>query len=149
MIRLTRAQIRDIERRSIEEYHIPGIVLMENAARAATDIAVQMLAKSARPAVLIVCGGGNNGGDGLAVARHLSNRRMTVVCGLTCDPGEYKGDALTNWMTVRAMRIPMVDSRHALALEYHCDLIIDAVFGTGLNTPPREAFRDIADTISR
>ena len=77
-MRLTRAQVREIDRRSIEDYHIPGIVLMENAARAVTDVATEMLRGVDNPRVFIVCGGGNNGGDGLAVARHLHNRRVGV-----------------------------------------------------------------------
>jgi len=59
MIRLTRKQVREIDRRSIEEFHIPGIVLMENAARAAAAVAMEM-AKDYKSAV-IVCGGGKNG----------------------------------------------------------------------------------------
>src|SRR3974390_39076 len=96
MIRLTRAQVREIDRRAIEEYHIPGIVLMENAARAATDVAWEMLGKKDAP-VLVVCGGGNNGGDGLTVARHLHIRGCAVEIFLAIDPVKYSGDALTNW----------------------------------------------------
>src|SRR5262245_53677872 len=63
MIRLTRAQIREIERRTIEEYKIPGVVLMENAARAVADVACEMLEDQCVGRVMVLCGGGNNGGD--------------------------------------------------------------------------------------
>jgi NAD(P)H-hydrate epimerase len=128
MIRLTRNQVREIDRRSIEEFGIPGIVLMENAARAAADVAVQML-KPGEP-VLIVCGGGNNGGDGLAVARLLHIRGYAVEVSLAVDPAKYSGDALTNWTIVQAMHIPT-------GWESKPALIIDALFGTGLSQPPR------------
>ena len=75
MVRLTREQVRRIDKLSIEQYHIPGIVLMENAAIAAANEAV-LMAESGF-SILILCGGGNNGGDGLAVARHLHNKGAT------------------------------------------------------------------------
>src|SRR5690348_3577057 len=89
MLHLTRAQVREIDRRSIEEYHIPGIVLMENAARAAAEVACDMLDGECVGEVLILCGGGNNGGDGLAVARHMHNRGADVSLALTIDPAKY------------------------------------------------------------
>ena len=68
MRRLSRDQVREIDRLSIERYLIPGIVLMENAAQCAADVACEMLSGPIGKEVLILCGGGNNGGDGLAVA---------------------------------------------------------------------------------
>src|SRR5829696_2717250 len=105
MIRLTRAQVREIDRRAIEEFHIPGVVLMENAARGVVELAVKMLTGLAGSNVLIVCGGGNNGGDGLAVARHLHNLQFSVNVLLASDPAELKGEALVNWQIVNAMKI--------------------------------------------
>lgn len=128
MLRLTRAQVREVDRRAIEEYHIPGIVLMENAARSAAGVAMRMLQAGDR--VLIVCGGGNNGGDGLAIARHLHNLRVEVSIYLAIDPLKYTGDARINWEIAKAMNLlqEWIDSPA---------LIIDAMFGTGLTTPPR------------
>src|SRR6185295_10278097 len=101
-VRLTRRQVREVDRRAIEEYHVPGIVLMENAARGAAEVAWEMLGRA--PAdVTVVCGGGNNGGDGLAVARHLHNRGCYVTFFLAIDPAKYSGDALVNWKIVQAM----------------------------------------------
>jgi NAD(P)H-hydrate epimerase len=138
MLRLTRAQVRQIDRRAIEEYHIPGIVLMENAARAAADVALSMIDPAKPMPVTIVCGGGNNGGDGLAVARHFSNRGIDVLLVLTVAPDRFAGDAAINWEIVRLMGItwwkgeipnwPLADG-----------MIIDAILGTGLTEPPRPA----------
>jgi NAD(P)H-hydrate epimerase len=150
-LRLTRAQVREIDRRAIQEYNLPGIVLMENAARAVVDVAMDMLRGVNDPAVLIFCGGGNNGGDGLAVARHLHNRGVSVELALAVDPASYTGDAKINWDVVRAMNIPRTHIDRAMELakvdwvvdglfgagEVDVDLVVDALFGTGLAAPPR------------
>ena len=113
MIRLTRAQVREVDRRAVEQYHIPGIVLMENASRAVAEVAEMMLRKYNGKNVLLLCGGGNNGGDGLAAARHLHNRGMGVTIGLCTDPTTYKGDALINWQIVQAMNLPFLQATAA------------------------------------
>jgi NAD(P)H-hydrate epimerase len=145
-IRLTRRQVREIDRRSIEEFHIPGIVLMENAARAAADHAMRFL----RPgdAALILCGGGNNGGDGLAVARHLHNRRIAVTIGLAVDPQKYRGDALANWNISQAMRLPALAITPDKIRQSSSQLIIDAIFGTGLEQAPRAPFDQIVEAVA-
>src|SRR3954454_1822807 len=99
IIRLTRQQVREVDRRAIEHYHIPGIVLMENAARGAFGLLQTISYKMPLP-FAIVCGGGNNGGDGLAIARHLHNAAHDVRVLLTVDPVKYTGDAAINWRIV-------------------------------------------------
>jgi NAD(P)H-hydrate epimerase len=147
---LTRAQVRELDRLAIEEYHVPGIVLMENAARAATDAALALMIDFRVSKALILCGGGNNGGDGLAVARHLHNRRAEVMIALTIDPARYKGDALINWQIVQSMRLPVIQATPETIRATDDVLIIDAIFGTGLSEPPRDPFpalvRAVADS---
>ena len=138
MMRLTRAQVREIDRRAIEEYHIPGIVLMENAARAATDVARSMLDPTKPTPITIVCGGGNNGGDGLAVARHLHNRGCDVLIVLTTPPDRFTGDAAINFDIARLMGITWWKSEIP-NWPLEGGIIIDAVLGTGLTEPPRPA----------
>jgi NAD(P)H-hydrate epimerase len=146
MLRLTRDQVRSIDRRATEEYHVPGIVLMENASRGVADAAERFfLPRASR--VLILCGGGNNGGDGLAAARHLHNRGHTVAIGLLIDPARYKGDAKTNWDIVQAMRLPSSAFDAAAIRATRADLILDAVFGTGLTDAPRDPFPEIVNAI--
>ncbi len=141
MIRLTRAQVREIDKRAIEKYHIPGIVLMENASHAVADHIHRMYGHLRRN-VLILCGGGNNGGDGLAVARHLHNRGSQVQIVLATDPINYKGDALLNWKIVEAMSLPIVNFDTAIkqVASSQVDLFVDALFGTGLTQTPRAPF---------
>lgn len=140
-LRLTRDQVREIDRRSFEQYHIPTIVLMENAARAVVDVAIDMLRGVEDPSVVVICGGGNNGGDGLAVARHLHNRGVDVTVALAVDPSTYRGDAGINWQIVSAMHLPItsMERGEAPAALRSSRLIIDALFGTGLTTAPRDA----------
>lgn len=143
-LRLTRVQVREVDRIASEEYHIPGIVLMENAAIGATRVAMEMLGGGA---VLIFCGGGNNGGDGLAIARHLHNRGVPVQIALCTDPAKYVGDALINWEIVRAMGLTAgpFDQSHLTGPS----LIIDAIFGTGLTQAPRPPFERVADAVNK
>jgi NAD(P)H-hydrate epimerase len=140
-LRLTRAQVREIDRRSIEDYHIPGVVLMENAARAVVDAVCQL-----DPAgeIAILCGGGNNGGDGLAVARHLHNRGRSVTVVFGTDPATLRGDALVQWQIVRAMQLPAFYHDPATDLTgvfilREAGFIVDALFGTGLTSAPKDS----------
>ena len=145
-MRLTREQAREIDRRCAEEFHLPTIVLMENAARAVADAARQWLGAKRR--ILIICGGGNNGGDGLAAARHLHNMGFDVVIGLTGDSAKFKGDAAINWRIVQAMHLPIITANAAAILASDADLFIDAIFGTGLQQPPREPFGEIVKAMN-
>ncbi len=147
MLHLTREQVRSVDRRALDEYHIPSIVLMENAAHAVTAEACRMLDGECCTKILILCGGGSNGGDGLAAARHLHNLGADITIGLTVDPAKYKADALINWTIVSAMKLE--------AAAFHADmlegprpmLIIDAIFGTGLKQAPREPFGKLAAAV--
>jgi NAD(P)H-hydrate epimerase len=142
MLRLKRDQLRQIDRLAVERYRIPGVVLMENAARAVADTAMQMLGNPGE--VLIVCGGGNNGGDGLAAARHLHNRGCPVRIFLTVDPDRYDHEAKINWEIVQAMRLPISSSIQSERPR----LILDAIFGTGLSQLPRDPFGKIVAEIA-
>ena len=97
---------------------------------------------------MILCGGGNNGGDGLATARHLHNRGADVTIGLCCNPATYKGDALINWQIVSAMKIPASPFDHSMLIDPPPMVILDAIFGTGLTKPPREPFGSIAKAVN-
>jgi NAD(P)H-hydrate epimerase len=142
MLRLNRSQLREIDRLSEERYKIPGVVLMENAARAVVEMATQMVASPAE--ILIVCGGGNNGGDGLAAARHLHNRGYSLRIFLTVDSERYDREAKINWEIARAMGLPIVKEIESQKPK----LILDAIFGTGLSQPPRDPFGKIAKAMA-
>ena len=146
-IRLTRAQVREVDRRAIEHYHVPGIVLMENAARGAFNLLRGITFKRPLP-FAVICGGGNNGGDGLAIARHLHNATHDLRIFLTTDPAKYTGDAAVNWRIVQAMNLPIAPFTPAALTAFGPCIIVDAIFGTGLTQPPRDPFAENAAAIN-
>ena len=149
MHRLTRNQCRQIDAASRDQYHIPTLLLMENAARCVATAACQMMDNECVGSILILCGGGNNGGDGLAVARHLHNRGADVTVGLTANPSKYTGDALVNWQIVQAMKLNALPFEPAMIEVDTPMLAIDAIFGTGLTSAPRDPFPQIAAMLER
>ena len=106
---LTREQARQIDELAINELGIPGIVLMENAGRNATDLIQRYMQEQNKKltAALILCGGGNNGGDGFVVARHLHNRGVHVHILATKPIDQLTGDAKTNATICKNMNLPI------------------------------------------
>jgi len=149
MIRLTRDQARQIDHLAQEKLKIPGVVLMENAAIASADQAQAMMRGDCVGHVLILCGGGNNGGDGLAIARHLHVRGADVTIGLTTDPAKYRGEAKVNWDIVSAMGLHTEEADPRKIAGFRSVLIIDAIFGTGLTKEPRPPFDQIVQAVER
>lgn len=147
MIRLTRQQVRRIDELATSRYGIPPIVLMENAARSAVDVAVNMLGNDPHGQVAIVCGGGNNGGDGLAIARHLHNHGAAVAIWLACDADKYRHEALANFQIARAMQLDMHPAEPGEMARQTPALWVDAIFGTGLTQPSRQPFGAIVAAI--
>src|SRR5688572_12009432 len=143
------AEARAIERLAIAQLGIAGPVLMENAALAVAEVIEHRFPGARR--IAIVCGGGNNGGDGLALARQLATRGTAVVA-LLCARGEdVHGDAAAQLSALRALRAASggagagreVDLREidegsldvARGLLARADLVVDALFGIGLSRP--------------
>src|SRR6516162_10011855 len=91
---LTREQTRAFDRHAIEVVGLPSLVLMENAGRGTADV-LQSL--GVRGPVAVCCGKGNNGGDGLVIARHLANRGVAVAILLFARPEELSEDAAIEW----------------------------------------------------
>lgn len=142
---LTRDQVREVDRLAIESLGIPGIVLMENAARGATQALLARLAPPRPPArVAIVCGGGNNGGDGYAMARHLHNHGCAVTLDAMKDPAGLSGDAATNHAICRRMGLAIEPVLEKPAIEAAAqrwaaaDAVVDAMLGTGFAGEVRE-----------
>jgi NAD(P)H-hydrate epimerase len=149
---ITRAQVRELDRRAIEEFGVPGIVLMENAGRGATEKLNEL---GIDGQVVICCGKGNNGGDGLVIARHLHNRGLDVEVVLFCNPSELKGDAATNFNIVKKSAIPFLifNSEDSAEQDLREKLlraawIIDALLGTGATGEPRGLIRHAIELIN-
>src|SRR5262245_3222673 len=97
---LSRAQVRELDRRAIEQHGIPARVLMETAGRGTVEI---LRSLGIRGPVVIGCGKGNNGGDGLVIARWLANYGHTVWTCLFARPDELSPEASANWRIVESM----------------------------------------------
>jgi NAD(P)H-hydrate epimerase len=141
---LTRDQVRAIDRRAIEEFGVPGVVLMENAGRGAAEVLVSL---GARGPVVVCCGKGNNGGDGFVITRHLDNRGLPVRVLLFAKPEDLTGDAAVNHTILQRSGVPIavyagpaVDGA-ALGQELTAaEWVVDALFGTGLAGAVRAPF---------
>jgi NAD(P)H-hydrate epimerase len=135
---LNREQCRKIDRRAIEEFGIPSIVLMENAGRGAVDVLERL---GINGPVDILCGKGNNAGDGFVIARHLDVRGYKCRVVLLSPPDELRGDAATNFAILTKTRVAVVDfgaeTLAALVSDTEADWIVDALLGTGAQGEPR------------
>jgi len=147
---VTAAEMRELDRRAIKEYGIPGIVLMENAARGVVSRMVHAWGGVSGRRYVVFCGKGNNGGDGLAIARHLHNMGAKVAVMLFAE--EMKGDAGTNLGSARKMGLDMKTVSQNLRKERtivaHADAVVDAIFGTGLASEVGGQYKKVIDMIN-
>jgi NAD(P)H-hydrate epimerase len=156
--RLSREQSRALDRRAIDEYGMSGLVLMENAGRGCVDVLERL---GIAGTIAIVCGKGNNAGDGFVIARHLEVRGHTCHVLLLSDPNELRGDAAANFAILQKTNVPIIPvaaqgppperagssppPAHLLSthLTHHTastTWIIDALLGTGAQGNPRPPF---------
>lgn len=162
---LTAAEMRDVDRLTTEKYGIPSLLLMENAAQAVARAICQKLGGSVEDSsILILCGKGNNGGDGAALARILWEQGANVEVVLIGLASATKGDARTNFEILQKIsdhegfELAASDlSFEEIAsieewMEYDSvnfqtddpDVIVDALFGTGLNKPLDGVYAQVA-----
>jgi NAD(P)H-hydrate epimerase len=141
---LTREQVREIDRRAIDGFGIPGVVLMENAGRGCAELLIQL--NPDRKPVVILCGPGNNGGDGFVIARHLDNQHWPVDVHVFARKRHDATDADTYFDVLFTAGIPFtqyhpdhVNELQRLYFLKRCQRndqwIVDALFGTGLTRP--------------
>ena len=126
-------QMREIDNCLTEEYGIPGIELMERAAQGVAERVLLRLAALENRKVLIVCGCGNNGGDGLAVLRLLHEDGVDVSAALLAEEETYGGDARINLNRAKTAGCRFTDITTGLSEKP--GLVVDALFGTGLSRP--------------
>src|SRR6266853_3811267 len=138
---LNSAQMREADRRTIDEIGIPSLVLMENAGRQVVAAMEAMHGELLERQVAVLCGHGNNGGDGFVVARTLMQRGVSVSVFLMGRVADVRGDARINLEILGRLGLTVVEIADSQAWELHfsevgdCTLIVDAIFGTGLNAP--------------
>jgi hydroxyethylthiazole kinase-like uncharacterized protein yjeF len=133
-----------IDAYSIDALNIPGIILMENAARNFTGVLDKGLDN-----FLIICGKGNNGGDGYAIARQLVSRGKQI-CIFSCETFGLSPDCQINYNICKSLNIPMENNISKLKeLLISHDTVIDAVFGTGLDKAPKAPYDEIISQINQ
>jgi NAD(P)H-hydrate epimerase len=149
---LTREEMRSLDRQAIQEFGIPGLVLMENAGR---GIAELLRSLGIHGPVAVCCGKGNNGGDGFVIARHLHNWGISVRVMLLVPPEQLTGDAAINYkimdkagLTIRRYRVTPLDLTGLRRELSGVEWIVDALFGTGLSGPVRHPFNEVIDAIN-
>jgi NAD(P)H-hydrate epimerase len=167
---LNREQSRAIDRIAIDQLGISSLVLMENAGRGGVDVLERL---GIAGLVVILCGKGNNAGDGFVIARHLAIRGHDCLEILLCNPNEFTSDAATNFAILKHCNVPIVDLSQARVapvaptgvaqrqeassvaanelqtlLTHHAAnaaWLIDAMLGTGAHGEPRPPFDTAID----
>jgi len=152
---LTSAEMREIDRGAIEELGIPGVVLMENAGLRTVRALKTRFPSIAGERIVIAAGKGNNGGDGFVVARHLFNSGARPEVLLLAARDEVKGDAATNLAVALKMGIPVTEVRDAAEWKKartavsRASIVVDALFGTGLERPLEGLYAAAVEDINK
>ena len=136
---VTPEQLRQMDAMTIEQVGIPGLLLMEHAALGAVEALLAAWPLPAGARIGVACGAGNNGGDGLAMARLLARRGLDVLIAMAVEEGKLSGDAAINLRAAQGLGLPIVHPREAHDWDAlpACEVWIDALLGTGLDRPVR------------
>ena len=145
----TAAEMREIDRVTTEKYGVPSLTLMENAGTGVANFILERHPAAHR--VTVVCGKGNNGGDGFVVARKLHDAGRVVEVILLARPDELKGDAAAMFERLRAASVETSDqlSPGFSSAVANCDLIVDAILGTGFKPPVRGMYAEAIVVMNR
>ncbi|PIE61397.1 MAG: bifunctional ADP-dependent NAD(P)H-hydrate dehydratase/NAD(P)H-hydrate epimerase [Desulfobacterales bacterium] len=160
MILVTAKQMQEMDRKTITEFGIPGLVLMENAGRGALETLVETFDPIESYRVAIISGRGNNGGDGFVIGRYLMEMGVAVSFILLSERDKVAGDAKINMELVEALLAEHPESRFLEVPDgetfdrlkptiLHHDLFVDAIFGTGLNADVRGFFKTVIQTLNQ
>jgi NAD(P)H-hydrate epimerase len=150
----SREEVRELDRQAIQKFGVPGVILMENAGRGAAELLARL--NPSRDPVLILCGPGNNGGDGFVMARHLENLGIPFDVLLFGSLDRLSADAAVNariWQ--KSGPLWTVDPTNPLDVETRRIIdgaqgwIVDALFGTGLTRPLGPSFSEAVDAVNR
>ena len=158
----TAVEMRALDRSAIEDFGIPGIVLMENAGLGTVHIMTRDLGPCENSFALIFIGPGNNGGDGFVIGRHLHQRGCQPIFFILVNPDILTGDAAVNFQIVEKLKLPfhIIDSQVRVSTipvllkqieprDLPCYAVIDALFGTGLGRDIDGHFADVIDLINQ
>src|SRR5215470_3051470 len=151
---LTPEQIREVDRLTTEKYGIPGLILMENAGMRVVEVLEERYENLEELTVGILCGRGNNGGDGFVVARQLVQKGCFPFVFLLAAEEEVKGDAKTNLNILKALGYPPTvvlndqDWNEEKLELLDADIIVDALLGTGARRPVEGLYKTVIESIA-
>ncbi|UCH81173.1 MAG: NAD(P)H-hydrate dehydratase [Nitrospiraceae bacterium] len=143
----TAKEMQDIDRLTIDRFGIPGTVLMERAGLSAVEKINEFYPNKK---IAVLCGGGNNGGDGFVIARELHNQGRKVDVFITTHPAKLKGDAKTNYEIAKKFKVPVFPARKFVRTRFSAHhLIVDALLGTGLSKSVKAPLSDVIKKVNR
>ncbi len=148
---LTADDMREMDRRTIESFGIPGRVLMENAGRGATRLLLENFGDLSGKKIAVLSGKGNNGGDGFVVARYLSQAGVAVRVYLLTKRDALTGDAAANFALLAPLKIPVIeipDEQIFFQHELSQDIWVDAILGTGLSSDVKGYFKTVIEFVN-
>ena len=158
----TALEMQKLDRAATDDFNIPSIVLMENAGVGTVAMIERELGPCANTFALIFVGPGNNGGDGLVIGRHLHQRGCQPVFFFLVNPDTLKQDAAINLSIIKKLRLPFhiadnkkrVETIPVLLQQFEtrglpCYVVIDAIFGIGLNRDVTDHFADTINLINK
>ena len=149
-------EMRWCDETTINTYHVPGLLLMENAGRGVVEILKHEYSPLESKYILVICGKGNNGGDGFVIARMLLNSCAHITVLLMSSPSELKGDAKTNFKILQTFAEKSSGqitirrySKRILAAISGPDIIVDAMFGNGFTGSIRKPFAEVIEWVNQ
>ena len=148
---LTAAEMREVDRLSTSHYRVPSLTLMENAGRAVAEFIQSRFSNLSQRRIVVLCGKGNNGGDGFVVARLLKKMGTKPEVYLIGNPRDVKGDAAKNlgrWKKIGKLNLDSSLKPEALAKLPSGSIIVDALLGTGVRGAVAGCLRDVIDQIN-
>jgi NAD(P)H-hydrate epimerase len=153
---MSRDEVRAFDSWAINTLGIPGVILMENAGRSCAQLIKEKLKRVSNPRVCILCGTGNNGGDGYVIARHLLNNDFGVTVVILGDSSKVKGDAKINLDILEGLgqpveRLNLDDAGIASkinAFAVGANMLVDGIFGTGLKGQLTDEYKQLIENIN-
>lgn len=155
MYLVTASEMQGMDRKTIEEFGLPGRVLMENAGKGATQIFLKRFDPLSSRKVGILAGRGNNGGDGFVIARYLAQKGLGVTVFLLAHRSRVRGDAAENLALLKSLDILVVELPDQKSFStsikiniLHQDILVDAILGTGLKSDVKGYFKKIIEFVN-
>lgn len=147
---ITAQTMQEIDRRTIQEFGVPGLTLMERAGANCAAVITKRFAGKSSPKALVVAGKGNNGGDGFVIARLLAESGWQIALALYADPASLTGDAIINYERMPATVATIVHpgAPELAELCNNTTVVVDALFGTGINSTLSPPYAAVVDTVN-